>query len=271
MAKLTILYLGDIMGRPGRRVVSALLPDLRAKHHADVVVAQAENVTHGKGMSAAHMRELQKAGVDVFTGGNHTLERADIQPLLADPLEPVLAPLNQAGSQLAWGDKCVHTPHGELRVISLLGTTFPAKVELSANPLVAIDTALQMPGPKLTLVNFHGDLSSEKRVIGYYLAGRVSAVIGDHWHVPTADAMVLPGGTAHITDVGMCGTLHSSLGVTKEIIVSRWRDNAKIRHEIFEEPPYQLNAVLIEVDADTGRALSIKHMHMQTNLSEHAV
>jgi calcineurin-like phosphoesterase len=158
-----------------------------------------------------------------------------------------------------WGSKQVATPKGNVLVASLLGSVFPTPVNLR-NPLKTIDdflTTVNLNDYAAIIVNFHADLSSEKRVIGYYLDGRVSAVLGDHWHVPTADAMVLPGGTAHITDVGMCGTLHSSLGVTKEIIISRWRDEAKIKNEIAEGGPYQLNGALVKVDPKTHLAVSI--------------
>ncbi|MGH7196781.1 MAG: TIGR00282 family metallophosphoesterase [Candidatus Saccharimonadales bacterium] len=261
---LRILYIGDIMGRPGRQVIAQELPKLREKYKVDVVIAQAENVSHGKSMSTAHMRELQKAGVDGFSGGNHTIERPSIKELLAEPGEPVVAPLNQQGSEAGWGAKVLATDAGPVLMVSLLGTVFPAVVPAS-NPLAAIDTLLAQVSNQhfaAIIVNFHGDFSSEKRVIGYYLDGRVTAVIGDHWHVPTADAMILPDGTAHITDVGMCGTLHSSLGVTKEIIISRWRDGVKIKNDIAEGGPYQLNAALVTADAKTGLAKSIKPVNL---------
>lgn len=259
---ITVLYLGDVMGRPGREVVKALLPRLRRQHHVDIVLAQAENVSHGKGLAPGHMHELQQAGVDFFTGGNHTIERPTTVALLENKQSPVIAPVNQAGVKPEWGAKTLQTPHGNILVVSLLGTTFPQMAEPAANPLKAIDEILTQEAKNhvACMVNFHGDFSSEKRVIGYYLDGRVSAVIGDHWHVPTADAMVLPGGTAHITDVGMCGTLHSSLGVTKEIIVSRWRDGAAVRNEIAEGGPYQLNAVLVTINKTTGLAVDIKQI-----------
>jgi 2',3'-cyclic-nucleotide 2'-phosphodiesterase len=249
---MNILYLGDIMGSPGRAVVARLLPDLRKKYSVDLVIAQAENVSHGKGMSPGHFRELQLAGVDFFSGGNHTIERPAITPLLADSDKPVIAPVNQDGVDPAWGAKRISTKKGDALVVSLLGEVFPKPVA-SRNPLTVIDDILAGPlaqGTAAIVVNFHGDLSSEKRVIGYYLDGRVSMVVGDHWHVPSADAMVLPGGTAHMTDVGMCGTLHSSLGVSKEIIIARWRDGAKIRNDIAVGPPYQLNGLLATVGKD---------------------
>lgn len=259
---MNILYLGDIMGSPGRAVVARLLPGLRKKYNVDWVVAQAENVSHGKGMSPGHMRELQLAGVDFFTGGNHTTERPAIKPLLADPDQPVIAPVNQLGVEPAWGAKRIRANSGNILVVSLLGEIFPGTAE-SRNPLMAIDDILAGPLAKDTaaiVVNFHGDLSSEKRVIGYYLDGRVSMVVGDHWHVASADAMILPAGTAHMTDVGMCGTLHSSLGVSKEIIISRWRDGAKIRNDIAGGPPYQLNGLLATIGGN-GLATGITAIH----------
>jgi calcineurin-like phosphoesterase len=148
-------------------------------------------------------------------------------------------------------------------VASVLGNIFPTHVQIH-NPLVAIDEVLDNVKPKdyaAIIVNFHADLSSEKRVLGYYLDGRVSAVLGDHWHVPSADPMILPKGTAHMTDVGMCGTLHSSLGVSKEVIIARWRDGAKLKNDIAEGGPYQLNGALVTVDPKTRKALRIRAVH----------
>jgi metallophosphoesterase (TIGR00282 family) len=257
-----LLYLGDVMGKPGRQVVSALLPKLRTQYKPDIIVAQAENVSHGKSITPQHMRELQAFGIDFFTGGNHTIERPATLSLLENPAEPIIAPLNQVGVESTWGTKTLQTTEGPLRFISLLGTTFPIVEPLASNPLQAIDQVLAESDAKITtIVNFHGDFSSEKRVIGYYLDGRVAAVIGDHWHVPTADAMILPDGTAHITDVGMCGTLHSSLGVQKELIIKRWRDDAKGRNEMAEDGPFQLNAVLVTIDMKRGSATSIESIN----------
>lgn len=259
---MNILYLGDIMGQPGRAVVAALLPDLRKKYKVDLVVAQSENVSHGKGMSPHHMQELRDTGVDVFTGGNHTTERPAIKPLLADPAMPVLAPANQADVEPEWGAKRIATPSGDVLVVSLLGQVFPL-VE-ARNPLMAIDDILASDaarGATAIVVNFHGDYSSEKRVIGYYLDGRASMVVGDHWHVASADAMILPKGTAHMTDVGMCGTIHSSLGVSKEIIIARWRDGAKMKNDIAVGGPYQLNGLLATIDPSTKLATKVTPIH----------
>lgn len=256
---MNILYIGDIMAKPGRDVVCSILPALRAKHKVDLVIAQAENVTHGKGMSPYHMRELQAAGVDVFSGGNHSPERKDLHEMLDDPAVPVLSPANLLAYPASWGAKTVATPRGKVLVASLLGQIVPKSPPM-ANPLKMLDDILaarQDAAFAAIVVNFHGDYSSEKRVMGYYADGRVSAVIGDHWHVPTADAMVLPKGTAHISDVGMCGTLHSSLGVQLEVITKRWRHGVPLPNRIAVEPPYQFNAVLVDVNTRTGLARKI--------------
>jgi metallophosphoesterase (TIGR00282 family) len=261
---MNILYLGDIMGRPGREIVGKFLPGLRRKYEADVVIAQAENVSHGKAMTPQHMHELMHIGVDAFSGGNHSIERPSTIALLENPNTPVTAPINQPGVKPEWGVKVLSTPKGDVQIISLLGTVFPNLQEPIGNPLRKIDEVLEQTKKQkfaARILNFHGDFSSEKRVIGYYLDGRVSAVIGDHWHIPTADAMVLPGGTAHITDVGMCGTLLTSLGVSKELIIERWRDGVKNKNDIAHGGPYQLNAVLVQVKKD-GLAKKIEQINL---------
>lgn len=254
---MKILYIGDIMGGPGIQVVEQVLPELR--NQTDLVIAQSENVSDGKSMSLADMERLQRIGIQFFTGGNHTPALPELHPLLEDPTVPVVGPANMPECP-GPGYKLVDTAAGKVLVVSLLGSTVGRAVE-STSPLAKIDAILDetRKEPKVaTVVNFHGDFSSEKRVIGYYLDGRVSAVIGDHWHVPTADAMVLPKGTAHISDVGMCGTIHSSLGVKTDVIIARWRDG-KVNSNVLETSgPLQFNAVLADIDETTGLARSIE-------------
>lgn len=258
---MNILYIGDIMGEPGIETVQAMLPELRRERSIDLVIAQAENVTDGKGMLPDDMKRLQNLGVDFFTGGNHTPSRGELGPLLEDESQSVIGPANMTDCP-GRGWKYIDTSKGRVLVVSLLGLTVGRAVE-STNPLAAIDRVLDencTVDRLATIVNFHGDYSSEKRVIGYYLDGRVSAVIGDHWHVPTADAMILPKGTAHMTDVGMCGSLHSSLGVKTEIIMSRWRNGQVSKNELETKRPFQFSAVYLSV-SENGLAQSIEHIH----------
>jgi 2',3'-cyclic-nucleotide 2'-phosphodiesterase len=260
---MKILYIGDIMARSGRLVVQNQLPEIKKKFSVDIVVAQAENVSHGVGMSIMHYKDLKKAGVDFFSGGNHSVERIDTMRMIADDLYPVIAPANMPNIPGS-GFKILETSFGKLAFLSLLGSTFPKGYgENVENPLKFIDEnikKIQNEKPVAIVVNFHGDLSSEKRIIGYYLDGKVSMVVGDHWHVPSADHMVLPKGTAHVTDVGMCGSLHSSLGVVFDAVVPRWRDGKRTNNTLDGKLPWQFNAVLVDIDVKTGLAKSIKRV-----------
>jgi metallophosphoesterase (TIGR00282 family) len=260
---MNILYIGDIMGETGRDTVKLILPDLKKEFSVDFVIAQAENVSHGVGMTPQHMQELMSYGIDAFTGGNHTYKKSGLHDLLKDDSSPVIGPANLPISP-GKGYKYVDTPNGKVLIISILGTIFPPKEgESIENPLQKIDYILdnQKGKPRIaTIVNFHADWSSEKIVFGQYLDGRVSAVIGDHWHVPTADARILPKGTAHISDVGMTGALDSCLGVRTEVIISRWRDGVRNKNDLEEKLPWQLNAILVTT-VNEKQASSIQHVH----------
>lgn len=259
---MNILYLGDVMAEPGILVVEKMLPGLRREHSIDLVIAQAENLSDGKGIRPADMQRLQQAGVDFFTGGNHSFRRPEIFPALEDASQPIIRPANYPAGTPGRGYKYADTPKGKVLVVSLLGQIVGKDADKPMdNPLHVIDKILeeQQGIPHVaTVVNFHGDFSSEKRIIGYYLDGRVTVVVGDHWHVPTADASVLPKGTAHQTDVGMCGSLDSSLGVTFESLIPRWRDGKVTRNEIETNGRMQLNALLVQSNDQTGLAESAR-------------
>ncbi len=261
---MQILYIGDIMGEPGVRVVNQVLTKVKQEYAIDAVIAQAENVTEGKGLSKEDFQKLRELGIDFCTGGNWSLFRTELNDYLDDPEQPVVRPANYPQGTIGLGAKYLQTSKGKVLVISLLGQIVGKDADKPiGNPLTCADAILKANAEVekvATIVNFHGDFSSEKRVIGYYLDGRVSAAIGDHWHVPTADAQVLPKGTAHMTDVGMCGTLHSSLGVKLDIVINRWRDGHVSRNELEKSGPLQFNAALIDIDEITGLARSIQHI-----------
>jgi metallophosphoesterase (TIGR00282 family) len=253
------------MGEAGMQVVQHVLPGLRHEREIDLVIAQAENVTEGKGVSNADFEKLRSYGVDFCTGGNWTLHRDEIIGVLNDAKQPIIRPANYPDGTPGWGYKYITVPAGKVLVISLLGQIIGRDADKPVNnPLQCIDAILarEMPTPRLaTIVNFHGDYSSEKRVIGYYLDGRVAMVVGDHWHVPTADAMVLPRGTAHISDVGMCGALDSSLGVKLDIIVRRWQTGQPSRNELETAGRMQFNALFVEIDNE-GLATAVEHIQL---------
>lgn len=259
---MKILYIGDIMGRPGRQTVKRLLPDIISGEGVDFVVAQGENLSDGKGMQVKAVEDMLASGVDFFTGGNWTAKREEIVPWLKDPGKPVTGPANMV-EMPGPGFKIVDTAHGKLLFISLLGQIVGYIHPEIENPLKTVDKILDDHKHEkfaAIIVNFHGDYASEKLVIGQYLDGRVSAVIGDHWHVPTADARVLPGGTAHITDVGMAGSRDSSLGVKTQVIVERWLTENPSRNVLETEGVMQFCALLIEINPSNGQAKAVKQL-----------
>jgi metallophosphoesterase (TIGR00282 family) len=260
---MNILYIGDVMGEMGLQAVERVLPELREGHDFDLVLAQAENVTEGRGITPGDFGRLRKAGVDFCTGGNWSTWREESAALFQDAEAPIVRPANYPdapGPQY----KYAHTPKGEVLVVSLMGQIVGRDADRETeNPLKVIDKILaDEPAEKriATVVNLHGDFSSEKLVIGYYLDGRVSVVVGDHWHVPTADADVLPKGTARITDVGMCGSLDSSLGVRFDSVLPRWRDGYQTRNELETTGRTQFNALLVTLDEATGKATAAEHI-----------
>ena len=264
---MKLLYVGDIMAETGMQTAEACLPDLRAELGVDLVIAQAENVTDGKGITLADMERLQVAGIDAFSGGNHSLHRTEITGPMNDPAVPIIRPANYPADTPGMGYKYVTTSYGPVLIVSLLGQIVGRDADKPVdNPLQVIDKILvaEKDVPKIaTVVNFHGDFSSEKVIIGHYLDGRVTAVVGDHWHVPTADARILPGGTAHMTDVGMCGALDASLGVKFASVIPRWRDGQQTRNIMETAGPRQFNALLVTVDVTTGLATNAEHIQRQ--------
>ena len=252
---MNILYVGDIMAEPGIETVEKVLPKLRKEKKIDLVIAQAENVSEGKGITMEDFKRLRKAGVDFCTGGNWSLYREDIIPAMNDPKQPIIRPANYPEGTPGLGYKYVD---GVL-IVSLLGQIVGRDSDKPIdNPLQVIDQILEQEKPAMAVVNLHGDFSSEKVIIGHYLDGRATLVVGDHWHVPTADARMLTKGTAHITDVGMCGVLDASLGISFDSVIPRWHDGKQTRNELATEGPKQFNAVLVKAKKTSGLADSIE-------------
>ena len=260
---MNILYVGDVMGEMGIATIEAVLPKLRNEKSVDIVIAQAENVSDGKGITIADFARLKAAGVDFCTGGNWTLHNEDIIQALNDPNQPIIRPANYPEGTPGLGYKYLQTGKGKILVVSLLGDIVGKDADKPMqNPLLMIDEILQnKEETAAVVVNFHGDFSSQKVVIGHYLDGRVSLAVGDHWHVPTADARVLPGGTAHITDVGMCGALNASLGVEFDSVIPRWRDGRQTRNVLVSSGAKQFNAVLVSTN-DNGLTNSIEQIQL---------
>lgn len=221
--------IGDVFAGVGLRALLTHLPDLREEHRPDAVVVNAENAAAGSGTAPRQVKELLGAGVDVITGGNHSLRRSETYPLFTS--EPrLLHPANIAVRAPGRGLTTVETAVGPLSVINLMGAVF---LNVSQSPFMIIDDLVERARATadVVLVDFHAEATSEKVALGRYLDGRVSAVVGTHTHVQTADARVLAGGTAYMTDLGMTGPHDSVIGVHSETIVQRFLTGAMARFE----------------------------------------
>jgi metallophosphoesterase (TIGR00282 family) len=246
-----ILFIGDVVARAGRRVVRDLLPGLREELELDFVVVNGENAAGGIGITPKEADELFKAGADAITLGNHTYRHREVWPYL-DQEPRIVRPANFLRTQPGRGTCVVERDGVSLGVVNLSGTLY---MQAGSPPLVAIDDALkEVSGADLVLVDMHAEATSEKVALGWYLDGKVTAVVGTHTHVPTADARVLPGGTAYITDVGMTGARGGVIGVRREQSIAVMRTHMPQRYDSADEDPW-LNAVLIRADGRTAEAI----------------
>jgi hypothetical protein len=255
-ARMRCLVIGDIIGKPGRLAIGHALPDLRAELELDMVIANAENVAAGAGLTPSLAEELLSSGIDVLTSGNHIWDKREIYDYL-DSDRPVLRPANYPDDTPGRGWLIHRLADGEpVAVINLMGQVFMNQLD---SPFTLADALLDgaaEPLPALRFVDFHCEITSEKNAMGWHLDGRVTAVIGTHTHVPTADARVLPEGTAYISDVGMTGPRDSVIGFRLDTVLPRFLRHLPTRFEV-AEGPVSLNAALIEADRVTGKALSI--------------
>jgi len=244
---MKILFIGDIVAKAGRAAVKEILPALTKKEKIDLVVANIENLAHGKGATESTVEEIRKAGVDIMTSGNHIWFRGDFVDVLSDDPR-ILRPANYPADTPGFGFTYGKVARQKVLVINLLGRQWMN--EPTDEPYRTIDAILldqvEKEKPDAIVVDFHAEATSEKRAMGYFLDGRVTAVIGTHTHIPSADAQILPKGTAFVTDVGMTGASLSVLGVEPEIIIKRQKDPYPVKFEWVEEGPKVFNSVLIE-------------------------
>ena len=252
---MRILFIGDIVGSPGRRIILERLEDIVSSEQADLVIANGENAASGFGITPRLTEELLSAGIEVLSGGNHIWDRKEILDFIPrEPrlLRPANFPVASPGSGLFCGTSRQGTPYA---VLSLQGRIFMASND---DPFSVADRELAklQPETKVIIVDMHAEATSEKLAMGWYLDGRASAVVGTHTHVATADEQILPGGTAYITDVGMTGPHDSVIGMEKGAVIKRFLDGMPVRFEV-ATGDIQMNAVLVEVDSVSGRAVSV--------------
>ena len=250
---MRVLMIGDIVGKPGRRAMRTLLPGIKNEFGVDLVVANAENSAGGFGLTPSTSDELLDAGVDVITTGNHVWDQQEIIEYL-DSEAPVLRPLNFPPGLPGRG----YLIFQDVLVVNIIGRVFMKDYDC---PFRAMDSLLKgtRDRPRVTLVDFHGEATSEKGAMGWYLNGRVSAVVGTHTHVGTIDTMVLPGGTAYVTDLGMVGPSQSIIGDDPEPIIERFLTQINHRMSV-AKGPVRFSSALIDIDASTGKATAIQRV-----------
>jgi metallophosphoesterase (TIGR00282 family) len=254
--------LGDVVGRPGRKAVRELLPLLLAEHRPDLVVANGENAAGGIGITGDSADELFACGIDILTMGNHVWDKKEAFDLLEID-QRIIRPANYPPGTCGRGYTVVKVKDKDgtevkVGIINLAGRVFlpplecPFRMGRSLSELIRAET-------KIIIVDFHAEATSEKVALGWYLDGQVSAVVGTHTHIQTADARILPKGTAYITDVGMTGPRESVLGVKPELIIQKFLTQLPVRFEV-AGGSLQLEAVLLEVDVASGRALRLQRI-----------
>ncbi len=254
---MKILFLGDVFGKPGRLAVQRLVPRLIAREGLDLVIVNAENASGGIGITPEAAQDLLRAEINLLTSGNHIFAKREIGAYLDSPGCRLLRPANYPPGTPGRGRAVVSTPDGrKLGVLNVEGRVFMRALDDPFRVALAEVEALRAEGAKAILVDMHCEATSEKIAMGWFLDGKVSAVLGTHTHVQTSDERVLPGGTAYITDAGMCGPWDSVIGVKKELAVQRFLTARPVPFEPAKRDVW-IRGAIVDVDDETGRARSI--------------
>jgi len=252
-----ILFLGDVFGKPGRQAVGTRVPKLIVKEAIDLVVVNGENAAAGAGLTPDIVEELLGAEVNLLTSGNHIWAKREIVPLLDRPDARLLRPANYPPGTPGRGRAVIETPDGrKLGVLNLEGRVFMKNLEDPFRVAEVEVAALRAAGARAILVDVHCEATSEKAALAWFLDGKVSAVLGTHTHVQTADERILPGGTAFLTDAGMCGPHDSVIGMKKELVLDRFLTQRPTGFEPARRDVW-LQGAIVDVDEETGKARSI--------------
>ena len=258
---MKILFIGDIVGKAGRKAVAENLPKLKKSLKIDLVIANAENATHGTAPSLKSYEELKESGVNFITLGDHSFRSKENRDLLSGKKSDIIRPANLPPQLPGQGCQLIEVGTKKVLIANLLGRVF-MKFDYDC-PFRAMDKILEKyKNEKISaiIVDIHGEATSEKTAFGLHYDGKISAVLGTHTHVPTCDNKILPEGTAYVTDVGMVGASNSVIGAKKEPIIQMFLEQHKISFEPEEDGPCSFNSVLIEVDPKTKKAKSIKRI-----------
>lgn len=264
---ITILAFGDVVAKLGRRALAKVMPELKEQYQPDFMLANVENLAHGKGVTRSTLDELTALGIDCFTSGNHIWKKPEVFSIMQDDRVPLLRPANYPPGSAGVGARLFPIGAKMLLVINVQGQAFMQ--ESVSDPMRAVDELLQQYGKeKLAgcIVDYHAEATSEKAAMGWYLNGRVSAVLGTHTHVPTHDAWILPGGTAFISDLGMSGARDSVIGVEKEVIIQRMLTQMPGEHTFTEHGPAVVDCTLLHINPVNQKAEHIEHIRKYTEV-----
>jgi metallophosphoesterase (TIGR00282 family) len=254
--ELRILFVADVVGQPGRDAVKRLLPALKEELLPDLTILNGENSAGGFGLTAKLVGELREYGADVITTGNHVFAQKEFVGELPN-LDRVLRPANYPPGAPGQGWCVTEAAGHQVLVMNLIGRIFLDSLD---DPFRTADAILQAhPGTRVVFCDMHAEATSEKTAMGWYLDGRVSVVVGTHTHIPTADARVLPGGTAYVTDVGMVGPRDGCIGMDKDVVIKRFLTGVPNRF-VVASGPVTFNSVLVTINASTGQATSIQRV-----------
>jgi metallophosphoesterase (TIGR00282 family) len=259
-----ILFIGDVVGKPGRKVLREVLPQWKEEYKPDAVIVNVENLAHGKGVTLNTLSSLDDLGIDAYTSGNHIFDKNQLSAECFEKYPQLIRPANFVGNFPGYGYYRFTKDGQHYLIMNFNATVFMDKQfdgEI-ANPFFAVDQLLLDQAQKgdIILVDFHSEATSEKIAFGWHLDGRVTALLGTHTHVPTADYRVLPKGTAYMSDIGMTGARDSVIGVKKENALTKFLDpTKKFKNEVEEEGPLIINGVLIEA-GEEGKAVKIERL-----------
>lgn len=259
---MKLLFIGDIMGSPGRDIVKEYLPRLKRKYQPTFIVANGENSAHGRGITEKIAKELFEAGVHSITLGNHAWDQKEVFDYI-DGEPRLIRPANFPEGTPGKGITYVKQPEGELAIINLQGRSFLPPLDC---PFQEADRLVEQARKrtKLIFVDFHAEATSEKQALGWYLDGRISALVGTHTHVQTGDERRLPQGTGYLSDVGMCGPMDGILGMERGAVIKKFLTQLPVRFEV-APGPVQLNAVLITLDKATGQTKKLERIRIDAD------
>lgn len=254
---MNILFIGDIVGKIGREAVLEKIEHFINKYDIDFVIANGENVTHGKGLIYSHYKLLEEAGIDVFTLGNHYDSKSQLRTFI-DDVDNIVRPANLiSGTFPGYGSNIFYLNGFSIRVTNLLGQSFMSSVNTTNHYLALKNILEEEEYADIHIVDFHGESTSEKQIMANVFDGQVSAILGTHTHVQTRDARVLKNGTAFISDVGMCGSFEGVIGWDVDSVVNRFIYGSSKRIEVAENTSKMFNAVVLKIDEFTGKCNEI--------------